>query len=282
MSTKTSAAFLIVLAGSALIAAPAAHADGIVNVEVDGNVLEAEIELLSITVAELRIEFEDVTGLDEDALGLSAELLGPLDLLALVSRLPSSTSIPGAFPVLLSLDPESGLEMQGVVEVSLHTDLLPYSAGTPLRLFAASPSGSFRDVTSETGSGSYRGGGARPEPPPEQFVIAADTRSDTTVGESKLDRLDDVLETRAGLIDSTVLAELEGLAEDVRDAFDEEDYEAAIGHLDDLVDAVVENSGENVPDTFEVGGSDVNVAGELRSEAATLRYTLVRLDEGPY
>lgn len=269
-----------VLALSAAV--PAAHAGpGIVDEQVDGNVLEARVVIAGLELAELRIEFEDVTGLEPGALGLSARLLNPLQLLLLVTRLPDAvlTTIPLELPLLITANPGPGFEMRGVAQVSLHTELLPYSLGTPLRLFGSPINGAFEDSTAWTDAGSYRGGG--PEPVlMQQYVIAADLRQDETVAESKLDVLDLILAQRAGVIDPTVLGDLAARAAAVRSAVEGGDHDGAIALLDDFAAAVLAESGEGVPDVWQPSGEVANAAGELRSQAATLRYTLHRLDQG--
>ena len=54
---------------------------------------------------ELSISFEDVVGLNEDALDASARLVDPLDS-GILSRLPGqNVSIPAAFPVVIRIEP---------------------------------------------------------------------------------------------------------------------------------------------------------------------------------
>jgi hypothetical protein len=265
-----------------LPAVPAAHAGpGIVDEQVDGNVLEARIVIAGLELADLRIEFEDVTGLEPGALGLSARLLNPLELLLVLTRLPDAvlTTIPLELPLLITANPGPGFEMRGVAQVSLHTELLPYALGTPLRLFGAPINGAFDDVTAWTDAGSYRAGGPRPVLM-QQYVVGADLRQDETVAESKLDVLDLILAQRAGVIDPTVLGDLTARAAAVRGTFEGGDHDGAIAELDDFAAAVVAESGEGIPDIWRRTGNAANAAGELRSQAATLRYTLVRLDQG--
>lgn len=273
----------VVTAVASLLAVPAVHAGpGIVDEQVDGNVLEARIWLAGIDFADLRIEFEDVTGLEPGALGLSAERLSPLGLLALLPRLPDLllTSIPAELPIVLHVDPGPGLEMRGTATLSLTTDLLPYLPGTRLRLFQAPLLGPFADVTAETGSGSYRVGAVRPDFGSSSYVVATDLRGDEQVSELKLDRLDARLDAHAGVIDLAVRSDLEARAAAVRAAFEDGDPDAAIEELDGLAAAVVAASGAGIPDTWEVQGAAANAAGELRSQAATLRYSLLQLAGG--
>ena len=283
MKTVPRTTLWVAFAVASLLIVPAVQAGpGIVDEQVDGNTLEARVVIAGLELAELTIEFEDVTGLEPGALGLSARLLNPFELLLLVPRLPDGvlTSIPPELPLLLTVSPGPGFEMRGTATVSLHTELLPYSPGTPLRLFGSPINGAFEDVTATTDAGSYRVGGRRPVFM-QQYTIASDMRADEVVAESKLDILDTILAQRASVIDPGVLGDLTVRAAAVRSAVEGGDPDVAIAELDEFSAAVVAGSGEGIPDVWAPSASPVaNAAGELRSQAATLRYTLVRIDQG--
>ena len=281
MNTRQSARWIAIAAIGLLAVSPAHAGPGVVDEQVDGNVLEARIKILGIEFADLRIEFEDVSGLAPGALGLSARLLGPLELIALVLRLPDRllTSLPIELPILLRIQPGPGLSMRGVASVSLHSDLVHYLPGSPLRLFAAPIGGQFEDVTAESGAGSYRGGAVRPDFGSE-YAFGVDMRPRQTVAEDKLDALDDLLAEHAPAIAPAVLADLEQRAAAVRAAFESGDPGAAAAALDGFAAAVYQASGEGVPDVWDAGETLANTAGELRSQAATLRYSLLQLVPG--
>ena len=125
--------------------------------QISGNSVTAKIQLPGGVEADLSIAFEQVVGLNSNALALSAALISPSDA-TLMSRMPdpASFSIPAGFPVLVRIDPTpgSGLSFSGVSRVSLYTHNLTFTAGSPLRLYTAHGGGAFRDMTGSLDPGS--------------------------------------------------------------------------------------------------------------------------------
>lgn len=283
MNAQRRAAVGIALVVGLLIGAPTASAGpGIVDEQVDGNVLTARVRILGIDLVDLRIEFEEVEGLEPGALGLSADLLDILELAALLGRLPDLllTTIPTELLLVLHLDPDPGVSFRGAAWLTLKTDLLPYIPGTRLRIFHASGLGPFEDVTAETGAGSYRGGAMRPDLYTSTYIIAIDLRSEQTVADRKLDRIEALLAARSGVIDPAVQAGLESRLAAVRTAFESGAHVNAVAALDGFAQAVIQASGSDIPDVWDSESSAPNVAGELRSQAATARFTLLQMAGG--
>lgn len=253
-----------------LFASTASSAQGIVDLEIDGNEVTASISLL-LFEADLSIEFEDVVGLSASNLGISAQTVSVTSLL---SRLPSLTSLTSGFPVLLTIEPPStgGLSFSGVYTLEIHTHDLSFTSGCTYRLFKADNGGTFRDVTTSMGTGSYR---VRSQSPSfSEFVIIADIRSLTSVIDQKFDRLDDLLDEYEESMPSSVHSTLSDYFDAAQDAWDEDDAEDAIAELDDFHDEVVDHSGDDISDTWRSSRDLENVAGELRSAALTLRFSL--------
>lgn len=263
-----------------LAAAPAAGGDGVVAEKVHGNLLQARIVLPGGIDADLTIEFEEVSGLERGSLGLSATLVNPNDP-DLLSRLPNGfgLSVPAEFPVLVSTDPVPGLRLRGIATVELYTHDLVYTYGTPLRVFAGAPGGPLSDVTAMTAAGSYRAGSTTPTFGTE-FLIVLDLRPSQVVAALKQEALDDLLGEHAGLIDPALLADLEDRLVAVRQATLDGDYQAAVAEIEGFIDAVTGGSGDGIPDVWQAGSTVQNAAGELRSQAWTLRYSLLQLASG--
>lgn len=280
MSKERWSRSLVVLACCLLAPVAAGAGEGITDVEVDGDTLSARIVLPGGVEADLTIEFESVSGLTAESLGLSAELVDPSDP-ALLALLPGGglVSVPAAFPVLLRAVPQPGVTLRGVARVSLYTHHLNYTAGGRLRLFAAPPGGVFEDVTAEDGAGSYRGGTVTP-----QFFMAwtivDDERLNEWVAELKVTLLEVVLAQQAGLIDPVLLADLEARVDAVRTALEAGDYVAAVTAVEGFAAQVAARSGQEIPDLWSSTGGLANVAGDLRSRAAALRYSLLQLANG--
>lgn len=254
-----------------------ARAQATFPLTVSGQTATAVIELPGGYGADLSLEFEDVVGLHAGALGVSARVMSPLDVMALLPRFPggSATSIPSTFPVLLQIEatPSSALAMAGIVTISLHTHNLTLNVTSPLGLYSASSGGPFREITRSVGIGSYRvdgsGGGF------SEFVIAADLRPLETVIAGKFNAVQQALTDYASSIPANVLTLLQaqlGLAQSLYGAGLLKVAIAAVagfGHL------VKEHSGGEIPDVWRANGDTTNVAGLLRSGADSLRFSLI-------
>jgi uncharacterized protein DUF6689 len=249
-----------------------AVAQGIVNVVVEGNELRAGISLPGGLAADLTIGFEQVVGLTPENVGLSASLVSPTDP-ALLTRL-TQASIPVGFPVLIRIEPpaDGGLSFSGVVSVSLHTHNLLFVPNTPLRLFSSHLGGPFQDITESMGMGSYRARGRTGDF--SEFLIVADLRSLNTAIQSKLNRLDQLLDENTASIDGAVLAELTALAADIRAACAAGRTQDAITKTEAFLDMVKRNSGSAIPNVWRSSRDLVNVAGRLRAAGETLRFSL--------
>lgn len=263
------------------LAIPAAADDGIVDISIDGNEVQATLDLGAGVTADLILTFEQVVGLTESSLGLSAELVNPSDA-EILARLPdpAKASIPAAFPVRLVIEPpaDGALAFDGVTELELYTHNLNYRARTPFRLVSAPLGGTFRDVSAYMGTGSYRVRGSGGDF--SEFMIIVDARPRTGVIGDKLDHLDQLLASHANSIEPQTHDELEQLVTATENAWLAGDIPAAIGFIEDFAGAVLQHSGGDIPDVWRASRDLTNVAGLLRAAAATLRFSLT-LESGP-
>ncbi len=258
-----------------VLLAPASWATGIVGAQVSGNKLTAMIELPGSISADISVEFENAVGLTPAGLGLSAELIDPMDT-SVLNRLPDpgAASIPAAFPVRLHIEPPAsgGLSFSGVVEISLHTHNLHYTAGTPLRMFAAHAGGNFRDITHVTASGSYRAGGSKGDF--SEFIIVADLRLPGAVIDGKYSDLDSLLQASASHMSGATYSSLQFYLDASRTAYASGDLVGAIKDMDAFAREVLLNSGNDIPDVWRSSRDIDNTAGKLRAHSASLRYSL--------
>lgn len=266
--------YAILLVAGALAALPL-RAQAPIEVVIDGNEAVAEIELPGGIEAELTLTFESVVGLTAANLGITASTVLPSNP-SLLARLPQEPglSIPTAFPVLVTVSPPltGGLSMAGVVTVSLHTDDLDFSAGPIFRLFASPDGGNFVDITDSVGAGSYRAGGRKGGF--SDFLILADLRSAGGVIETKFGRLASLLESHEMAMSAAAYDHLSALLDSALTLYAAGDRSAAADQIE-AFDAEVQNrSGNEIPDVWRSSRDLINVAGELRGAAATLRFSL--------
>lgn len=259
-----------------LLAAPG-WAQGVADVTVTKTGVEAQVALPGGVEADLTITFEEVVGLYDGCteLGLSAELVNATDF-DLLGRLPDAQlmGIPAAFPVLISIEPPTTgpLTFTGAAMISLHTHNLTYTANSPLRLFAADDGGEFYDITYTMGMGSYRVGGSKGKF--SEFLIVTDLRPANAVIDGKFDRLQDVLDDNATSVEASVLSLLQSSLDTAWSWYSAGDVLSAKSEINDFIALVEANSGSAIPSTWRSSRDLVNIAGELREVAATLRFSL--------
>lgn len=257
----------------ALSLATVSQAAAPLNVTVDDNVLTANLEVAGGFSAKLTVTFEDVVGLSAQSLNISATAVDPSDT-ALLNRLGlANGAIPAGFPMLVHIepDPARGLSFAGTVNVELYTYDLEFVAASPLRLYSAPAGGSFTDVTSSHGAGSYRSGGTKGNF--SEFIIVAETRTPLQASSDKLIALRNMLSGYSADIDADIYDELSGLLSAAESAFSANSLVAAVTYVETFADTV-EGHGGAIPNVWGAAHNLENVSGRLRAAAATLRFSL--------
>jgi hypothetical protein len=242
-----------------------------VDTQVAGNTVTTAIKLSGVS-ADLILTFDGTENLSAANLGISAQLIGLLDLPGLSARLPdpSLTSIPGALPLLITVEPPSGggFAMSNTVRAEVHTHLLPYTAGSSFRLFKAPLDGPFVDITDEVAPGSVRTRGTTGAF--SQFLVLTDLRPTSQVITQKFGALRSRLGAVSGSLNSTLSAHLDAAEAAVAAG----QFAGAIGALDDFRAAVSSAAGSELPNVWTPSARSGNVAGDLLSGAATLRFSV--------
>ena len=239
---------------------------------INGNELTARIDLPGGIGADLTITFEQVVGLNPNALSITAALVNPLDA-GLLARLPQGASIPAGFPVMVTVEPTAGssLSFSGVYKLSLYTHNLTLQAA--LRLVRGPINGPLADMTGFLEVGSVRAGGTGPGY--SQFLIVLDARPLDPVIVSKFDAVQALLTAHAASMPSEVLAGLQQQLTAARALFDAGNVSGAITGVAAFATSVKDQSGTAIPNVWQASNpSLVNVAGLLRAAADTLKFSL--------
>ncbi|HEV8238030.1 MAG TPA: DUF6689 family protein [Thermoanaerobaculia bacterium] len=243
------------------------------TVTIDGNKASVTLAAGGVSI-DVTLTFEQVVGLNAANLGISARVVSPSEL---VGRMPdaSLTSLPAGFPLMVTVEPPAsgGLSFSGVAAVDVHTHDLSFTADSPLRLFKAPIGGQFADITETMGMGSYRARGSSGGF--SQFLIVADLRSDSDVVERKLDALDAAFAKGAGAIPPSVRNVLQSSLGAIRTAWNGGDVRGAISAAEAFATGVkAAADAGSVPNVWRSARDLDNVAGNLRSAAGTLRFSL--------
>ncbi len=246
-----------------------------VELTVQGNKVEAVINLTGNVSADLTLTFQNSVGLTADNIGISAQLIDITDL-NLLNRLPDSlnTNLLAAFPMLITIEPPSnkGFAFSGLATVDIHTHNLEYLPGTPLRFFKAPLNGQFEDVTATMGSGSYRARGTTGKF--SQFLIVADLRPVLTVVNTKYNRLSNSLAGFSTQIEPVLYTQLSSKLSEVQQLITSQDYVLASNKVDDFSRIIEQADQSDIPNVWRSSRDIDNVAGELIAYANTLRFSL--------
>ncbi len=260
-----------ILACLALLLSAAPPVAGLGLLNLGGNSISINLSQPGLLGTELTLSFEDVTNLNLLSLGLSAQLVNPNDP-ALRARLPAGVSV--ALPLLLRIEPPrlGGLSFRGIATLQLHTELLQYVPGTPLRLFHAPLGGRFEDMTALVGAGSYRARGNTGGF--SEFLIGADTRTIDQVIVDKFDRLEEELEEYDASMPMALYDDLEDRLAAARSDYESGATANAIQKIDGFLTVVKQHSGTDIPNVWRAARDVENVAGYLRADAMSLRFSL--------
>jgi len=234
------------LVAVALGVASGAFAQVPIDLTISGNQAQGTISLPGDINADLTITFENPVGLTSTALEASVTLVDPMDP-DLLSRLPPLTSIPAAFPVLLRIGPAapSGLTFSALATVSLHTHNLVYNPAAPQALLKAHDGGSFADITTYEGIGSYRAGGSTGDF--SEFLIVSDSRPIDPVIVGKFDALQATLTAHAGEMPFLVALTLQVRLIAARLLYRAGSLVPAISKLTSFASYVVLHTGADIP-----------------------------------
>jgi hypothetical protein len=269
------AMFRNLLAAFALVAPVVASAQALpVRVATSGNVATVEVGAPGAPLADLTFTFDDASQLTAQSLGVSAQLVNPVDATVL-ARLDDAA--------LLQLDPalsllvtvaapaSGGLSFRRTGRYELHTHLLPYALGSNLRVFKAPVGGRFVDVTEEIAPGSVR---ARSRYSGfSQFLVLADLRPTSHVVAEKIARL----RTRVSTLPAGEQPAFNGYLDDVAAAVRRGDHAGAIAAVDLITARAQQRAGAGLADEWRASRDADNQAGDLLAGAATLKFSLAYL-----
>ena len=279
----------ILIGISALFLASASAAEAGVVVSASGNTAIANISLASGSrtyTADVTITFDAAQNLSPTELNLSAQLVDPSDP-GLLARLPACilpllgcVTIDPNFPVLITVEPlnlaSGSLSFLNSYTFELHTANLAYAPYSHYRLEKAPITGAFRDISTAIESGSVRARGSGGTF--SQFLLVSDTRPSLIVAQEKNLALQ--LRIVSSALSAALHDQLLGLLGLVNVAISLGNYTLAIANLDQLIQTVQANAGTNIANEWSSSHLLANDAGEMLSLAQTLRFTLVRLQNG--
>lgn len=250
------------------------YAASVVDVTVGNKDINATVKVDNVYEAQIHVEFENVIGLTKDSISITAVQIDPKSL-ATVGRLgnPSLFSIPGLFPVMITITPtpQSTLSFTGVVDIEVSTTNLTFDS--KLRLFKSPNGGNFDDITNFAGIGSYRVRGTSGDF--SDFLIALDLRPATQAIDYKFTKLQYALSTYASKMDPVTAQNLQSKLDAARASYQGGSKTQAVTDLQSFIDDIRTADGSKIPNTYRANDlNTVNVSGDLQRHAATLIFSL--------
>ncbi len=242
-----------------------------VTVEVSGNSAIVRVGGSLAPLADLRLDFDDASGLNPASLGVSAALVDA-SAAALLSRLPTGggTLVPAELPLMITIEPTTlgGLSFRRVVHVELHTHALVYTAGSRYRLLKAPLGGSFRDITGSVTAGSVRTRGTTGGF--SQFLVVLDARPTLDVISGKLARL----RAEVSKLPALEAAPLQAQLDAVEAGLGDERYADAIGAAEAMRQRVSARAGLAIPQEWHALRDRDNISGELLAGLDSLVFSI--------
>jgi hypothetical protein len=263
-------AFIFFLLFCASLSAIAANP---IQVQVNGNQALAEVNVLDHYHVTLKITFENAIGLDANTLTISAIQVNPQDL-SLIRRLPGNlVSLPSALPILINITPssQSSLTFTGDYEIELYTHDLVFDPS--LRLFKSPNGGSFSDITTFSGIGSYRVRGTSGDF--SDFLILLDLRNQNQVIQSKFDVLQQTLTANVSRIQPAMYQNLQAELTAAKNSWQQGNNGNAVSHLEQIISSIKSDNGRSMPYSYRANDpNSSNVGGILRAQSSTLIFSL--------
>ena len=245
-----------------------------VSVNTSGNTANVVIGLPGRALAEVSLEFENVSGLNASSIGVSAERISISDP-ALLARLPGISLLqPSALlPLLITIEPPSqgGLSFRDTGRIEVHTHALAYTVGSSFRLLTAPLGGAFRDITDEIAQGSVRARGTYGGF--SQFLIVTDLRATDDVIDVKID----ALRARIASLPIGERPVFAALLDEIESSVADGDFGPALAAIDAFRSRAVSRGGQQLANVWRASRDADNQAGELVAGAATLRFSVAYL-----
>jgi hypothetical protein len=167
------------------------------------------------------------------------------------------------------------LTFSSLATVSLHTHNLAFNPSAPQALLKAHDGGSFGDITTWEGIGSYRVGGSTGDF--SEFLIVSDSRPIDPVILDKFAALQTTLTANAPAMPFLVAVTLQVRLTAARLLYRAGSLVPAIDTLTSFASYVVDHTGADIPGTWDGDNPNViNVSGLLRTGAETLKFSLDR------
>jgi hypothetical protein len=244
------------------------------TVSINGNILQAKLQVTSLIEIDLVVEFEKSIGLSANNIEISASLID-VNSSSVTNRFNVNdiTAIP-SFPVLISISPKanSGFGFEGLASVEIYTRSIDYNAAMPARLFRSHDNGNFEDITSMVSAGSIRARGNTGSF--SDFMILLDERSNVDMIDDTFSQLNQVFNQHGDKVSLILATSIQASINNLQQALLMADFATALEVTESLIFITENATGDQMSNVWRSSDDVINMQGELLTRLKTLRFSL--------
>ncbi|MGK0305391.1 MAG: hypothetical protein ACI8UG_001139 [Gammaproteobacteria bacterium] len=244
------------------------------SLSINGNILQAKLQVTSLIELDLVVEFERSIGLSANNIEISASLID-VNSSSVTNRfnVDDIKAIP-SFPVLISISPKanSGFGFEGLASVEIYTRSIDYNAAMPARLFRSHDNGNFEDITSMVSAGSIRARGNTGSF--SDFMILLDERSNIDMIDDTFSQLSQLFNQHGDKVSLILATSIQASINNLQHALLMADFATALEVTESLIFITENATGDQMSNVWRSSGDVTNMQGELLTRLKTLRYSL--------
>jgi hypothetical protein len=243
-------------------------------VSINGNVLQAKLQVTSTIEIDLVVEFEKSIGLSTNNIEITASLID-IDSSFVTNRFNvNDLKVIPSFPVIISISPKvnSGFGFEGLASVEIYTKSIDYNVAMPARLFRSHDNGNFEDITSMVSAGSIRARGNTGSF--SDFMILLDERSNTDMIEATFSQLSQLLNQHSDKISLVLGMSIQTSINSLQHALLMTDFATALELTESLISITESATGDQMSNVWRSSNDVINMQGELLTRLKTLRFSL--------
>ncbi|WP_363315367.1 DUF6689 family protein [uncultured Paraglaciecola sp.] len=244
------------------------------SVSINGNTLQAKLQVTTLIEVDLVVEFEKSVGLNADNINISATL-SDVNASNITNRLSSADiKVIPTFPVIISISPkaDAGFAFEGLASVEIYTKSVDYNTAMPARIFRSHANSNFEDITSMISAGSIRARGNTGSF--SDFMLLLDERNNADVIDDTFSQLNQLVSQYNNHISATLAITIQTGISALQQALLMTDYTAALEVVEELIIVTENASGEQLSNVWRSSNDLVNMQGELLTRLRTLKYSL--------
>ncbi|AGH43369.1 DUF6689 family protein [Paraglaciecola psychrophila] len=244
------------------------------SLSINGNILQAKLQVTSLIELDLVVEFERSIGLSANNIEISASLID-VNSSSVTNRfnVDDIKAIP-SFPVLISISPKanSGFGFEGLASVEIYTRSIDYNAAMPARLFRSHDNGNFENITSMVSAGSIRARGNTGSF--SDFMILLDERSNIDMIDDTFSQLSQLFNQHGDKVSLILATSIQASINNLQHALLMADFATALEVTESLIFITENATGDQMSNVWRSSGDVTNMQGELLTRLKTLRYSL--------